>query len=92
MTQLIPHLGADPVILALQGYGAFDALIGPLRALMGVLSVLGFLLGCAIKALAGPDEDKHALAHKMIGACLAGLVFVTLAPDLYDLMFGWTGK
>ena len=81
----LPHL-------ALQGYGPFDSIISTIKNFLRSLAVLGVLAGTAVKATAGTDTDKHELSHKIIGTCLFAFVFVTIAPGLYDLMFGWTGK
>ena len=86
---------ADAIFLALQdsgqGYGEFLKLITYLQAVLYGMTTIGFLVGCAVKAAAGSDEEKHALAHKMIGTCITAAIFVYMAPGLYDLMFGWTG-
>lgn len=85
----------DAASLALQGagqgYGEFSELITSLQLVLYSLTTIGFLVGCAVKAAAGPDEEKHTLAHKMIGTCITAAIFIYLAQGLYDLMFGWTG-
>ncbi len=78
--------------LALQDYGAFQPLISNFKNILRSLALLGILVGTAVKATAGNDTDKHERSHKMIGTCLFAFVFVTIAPGLYDLMFGWAGK
>lgn len=93
MTFLISLKTGPMITLALAAdYGAFSAIISLLQGLMLSLSVLGILVAGAIKATAGPNEEKHALAHKMAGACIGGLLLTTFAPDLYDLVFGWAGN
>lgn len=79
-------------LLAAGDAGIFTNPISWIQGMLTVFGVLGLLLAAVIKALAGPDEERHATAHKMAGACILGLIFAGVAPSLYDLMFSWTGK
>ncbi len=71
--------------------GAWSPLVGLLEGLLLACAGLGVLLGLAIKAVAGSDEDRHAVSHKLIAAASVGLLAGLLARDVYGMIFSWMG-
>lgn len=67
----------------------WDPIINLLQGVLAAAGGLGLLIGVALKAVAGPDENKHAMSHKLIGASLGGVAIAAMAQDIYNLIFSW---
>lgn len=73
------------------GGGVWSPLINVVSTLLQGLGTLGMLLGLALKAVAGPDEMKHALSHRVMGGAAMGLMVGLLAVDISNLFMSWVG-
>lgn len=69
--------------------GAWDPIIDLLQGVLLACGGLGVLLGVALKAVAGTDEGRHAMSHKLMAAAGVGLMFGLLSRDIYNLIFSW---
>lgn len=71
--------------------GAIQKAITWISGLMIGLGTLGFLISVCIKAVAGTNEGRHAMAHMgMAGAAIA-VVAGLLAPSIIQIFAGFAG-
>lgn len=64
----------------------------PITILQGLLvgaGALGILMGLAVKAVAGANESRHQLSHRLISAAGTGLIIGLLADSIVNLAFSW---
>lgn len=101
MMMIAQLINDAPLLMLLQAGGpdaqsgsTYQTLWSPLISLLQGLLLgaggLGILIGIAVKAAAGPNEARHSLSHKLIGAAATGLMIGLLAPEIVDLIFSWT--
>lgn len=74
----------------LQGkYGFWTSIINLLQGLVLAAGGLGFTVGLAMKASAGHNQDRHALANKLMEGSVVGLFVGLLAVAGYNLLNSW---
>lgn len=79
-----------PALALLQGeYGFWTPLIKMLQGLVLAAGGLGFTVGLAVKATAGHNHDRHALANKLMEGSVVGLFVGLLAVAGYNLLNSW---
>jgi hypothetical protein len=79
-----------PTVALLQGgYGPWGTLIGLLQGLVIAAGGVGFVVGLAVKSLAGPREGAQALGNRILEGSIAGLLIGLSAEPIYNLFVGW---
>lgn len=81
-----------PAVAILQqtDYGFWTTIIELLRGLVIVSGSVGFLIGMAVKANAGPNADGQALGSKIVQGSVTGIFVGLLAEPIYNLFIAWT--
>lgn len=94
---LHPLLVATPIAANLPGlallqggsYGFWGPLISMLQGLVLAAGGLGFTVGLATKATAGHNQERHALANRLMEGSVVGLFVGLLAVAGYNLLNSW---
>lgn len=84
------HSGLMLTLAQAGGYGPWGMIIGVLRGLLIAAGGLGFVVGIAIKGVAGGNADRQELGNKIIEGSIAGLVFGLLGESIYNHIVEWT--